>query len=118
MTDNNYDQNQSFNKLIDHMIKSNQDNTNVLNSLSDSLHKFSDMEEELINAHNEIRNISTSLKIIIAVISIMFTTTILLYELSQSNFKADIIEGVSIKIEKVIDTHVDKFIQDVNKHDK
>ncbi len=104
-------------RLVDNMQDANTTNAEVLKSVNVSITKVSEYIPEIrsistkINEldtekiEQEVRSISTSLKIMSAVLSIVITLGLVILGLYQAKTEDEIVKQVTIKIEQSFDNH-------------
>jgi hypothetical protein len=106
-----YNEKDPLNRLIDSVIKTNQDNVTVLNSLSESLYKISEAKLTIEDMQKEVQTISTTMKIIMAITTVIFAACLTIFGLYQTNLKNNIVSDISIKMEKIIEDNNNKCMQ-------
>lgn len=105
-------------RLVDNLKETNTANADILHSVNISLTKVSETLPELKTVSSkvavldtesiieEVRNISTNLKIAIAIIGIIVTLGMVILGLYQSSLEDKVINGITTKIETSLDEHV------------
>lgn len=111
--------------LVDNLQETNNANTDMLHSVNLSLVKVSEALPEIKNVSekvqrldtesiiSEVRTISTNLKIVVAIISILVSLGLIIFGLNVSKAENNIVNGVSTKIEKIFDDRINRIEQDI-----
>lgn len=111
--------------LVDNLQETNNANTDMLHSVNLSLVKVSEALPEIKNVSekvqrldtesiiSEVRTISTNLKIVVAIISILVSLGLIIFGLNVSKAENNIVNGVSTKIEKIFDDRINRIEKDI-----
>lgn len=111
--------------LVDNLQETNNANTDMLHSVNLSLVKVSESLPEIKNVSekvqrldtesiiSEVRTISTNLKIVVAIISILVSLGLIIFGLNVSKAENNIVNGVSTKIEKIFDDRINRIEKDI-----
>ena len=111
--------------LVDNLQETNNANTDMLHSVNLSLVKVSEALPEIKNVSekvqrldtesiiSEVRTISTNLKIVVAIISILISLGLIIFGLNVSKAENNIVNGVSTKIEKIFDDRINRIEKDI-----
>lgn len=111
--------------LVDNLQETNSANTDMLHSVNLSLVKVSESLPEIKNVSekvqrldtesiiSEVRTISTNLKIVVAIISILVSLGLIIFGLNVSKAENNIVNGVSTKIEKIFDDRINRIEKDI-----
>lgn len=111
--------------LVDNLQETNSANTDMLHSVNLSLVKVSEALPEIKNVSekvqrldtesiiSEVRTISTNLKIVVAIISILVSLGLIIFGLNVSKAENNIVNGVSTKIEKIFDDRINRIEKDI-----
>lgn len=105
-------------RLVDNLKETNSANADILHSVNISLTKVSETLPELKTVSSkvaaldtesiidEVRIISTNLKIAIAIIGIIVTLGMIILGLYQSSMETKIVNNIATKIESSLDDHM------------
>jgi len=111
--------------LVDNLQETNNANTDMLHSVNLSLVKVLEALPEIKNVSekvqrldtesiiSEVRTISTNLKIVVAIISILVSLGLIIFGLNVSKAENNIVNGVSTKIEKIFDDRINRIEKDI-----
>ena len=111
--------------LVDNLQETNNANTDMLHSVNLSFVKVSEALPEIKNVSekvqrldtesiiSEVRTISTNLKIVVAIISILVSLGLIIFGLNVSKAENNIVNGVSTKIEKIFDDRINRIEKDI-----
>jgi hypothetical protein len=112
-------------RLVDNIQDTNKTNTDMLNSINNSLIKFGYTTSEIreINdkikkvdtetVKNELTKISTNSKVLVAVISIILTFSMIILGLYQYKLVNEISGKISTNISVIIDQKIDLIEKDI-----
>lgn len=112
-------------RLVDNIQDTNKTNTDMLNSINNSLIKFGDTTSEIreINdkikkvdtetVKNELTKISTNSKVLVAVISIILTFSMIILGLYQYKLVNEISGKISTNISVILDQKIDLIEKDI-----
>lgn len=105
-------------RLVDNLQETNTSNNEMLHSVNISLVKVADALPELKNVSdkvtkldtdtvmNEVRSISTNLKIFLGVIGIILCFGMAILGLYQAKFEDNVVKEIAIATEKIFDDHI------------
>jgi hypothetical protein len=112
-------------RLVDNIQDTNKTNTDMLNSINNSLIKFGDTTSEIreINdkikkvdtetVKNELTKISTNSKVLVAIISIILTFSMIILGLYQYKLVNEISGKISTNISVILDQKIDLIEKDI-----
>jgi hypothetical protein len=93
-------------RLVDNLQEVNQNNTEILHSVNISLTKVSETLPEIKTVKEEVITISTNLKIVVAIVSIVLALGLTVLGLYQSRLESNIVSQVSTVIETTFNKHI------------
>jgi len=93
-------------RLVDNLQEVNQNNTEILHSVNISLTKVSETLPEIKTVKEEVITISTNLKIVVAIVSIVLALGLTVLGLYQSRLQSNIVSQVSTVIETTFNKHI------------
>jgi len=102
---------QIIDRLVDNLQEVNQHNNEVLHSVNISLTKVSETLPEIKNVKEEVHSISTNLKIVVAIVSIVLSLGLTILGLYQSRMEHNIISQIT----KSVDVSFEKNINNLEK---
>lgn len=112
-------------RLVDNIQDTNKTNTDMLNSINNSLVKFGDTTSEIREINDKIKKvdtdtikqelvkISTNTKVLVSVISIILTFSMIILGLYQYKLVNEISGKISTNISVILDQKIDLIEKDI-----
>ena len=105
---------QIIDRLVDNLQEVNQHNNEALHSVNISLTKVSETLPEIKNVKEEVHSISTNLKIVVAIVSIVLSLGLTVLGLYQSRMEHNIISQVTKSVEVSFEKNINNLEKQVH----